>query len=151
MNCEHCRELLPGHERAELSPELARELSPDQQAAVSAHLQTCATCAKAALALRELNVLLDTDVQPSPGLRTQVLARLQQEAAGNRTGALSSLSTLFMALWPSRPIGAFSYSLALVLCGMLSGQLLPLGAADIPPERLYQLCPVPDAPPRDIL
>jgi anti-sigma factor RsiW len=147
MNCEHCRELLPGHERAELSP----ELSADQHAAVSAHLQTCATCAKAALALRELNALLDTEVQPSPGLRTQVLARLQQETAGSRTGAPSGLSTLFMAWWPSRPIGAFGYSLALVLCGMLSGQLLPLGAADIPPERLYQLCPVPDAPSRDVL
>ncbi len=145
MNCEHCQELLPGHERAELSPE--------QQAAVTAHLQTCAVCMRAAVLLRELNVLLDIEAQASPGLRRQVLARLEQEV-GQR-GTASSLAALFMSLWPSKPLGAFSYSLALVLCGMFSGQLLPLATgadvADIPAERLVQLCQVPDAPPRDIL
>jgi hypothetical protein len=64
---------------------------------------------------------------------------------------------LFASLWPSRPLGAFSYSFVLVLCGMFSGQLLPAGTlvganvADIPAERLIQLCRIPDSPPRDIL
>ncbi len=144
MNCEHCQELLPGYEQA--------ELSPDMQAAVTVHLQTCAACTQAAVALRELNALLDVETVASPGLRRQVLARLEQEA-GQRKGL--SLATLFTSLWPSKPLGAFSYSLALVLCGMFSGQLLPLAAnadlADIPAERLVQLCPVPDGPRRDIL
>lgn len=146
MNCEHCQELLPGLERAELPAE--------QHDAVTTHLRTCAACARMAVSLREMNALLDVEAVPSPGLRRQVLARLEQEAPRARAGTLSSL---FASLWPSRPLGAFSYSFALVLCGMFSGQLLPAGTlvganlAEIPAERLVQLCPIPDTPPRAIL
>jgi hypothetical protein len=151
MNCEHCKELLPGLERAELASE--------QLAAVATHVHGCASCAQAAVALRELNALLDIEAQPSPGLRQQVLTRLQQEAASDNATLrpAATLSSLFASLWPSRPLGAFSYSLALVVCGMFSGQLLPAGTligadvADIPAERLVQLCRIPDLPLRDIL
>src|SRR5688572_21007899 len=110
MNCEHCQELLHARARAELSPAL--------QAQVAAHVQTCADCARAGATLQQLDALLDTEVEPSPGLRRQVLARLEQEDA--RPAA--SFASLFAALWPSRPLGAFSYSLALVLCGVFGGQ-----------------------------
>ena len=146
MNCEHCRELLPARERGELTPELA--------SALDAHVQGCASCARADAALRALNTLLDVDVTPSPGLRRRVLAQLEQETAQYKA-PVAAFATWFARVWPSRPLGAFSYSLALVLCGVFGGQLLPGGAganvAEIPAERLYQLCAVPAPPPRDIL
>ena len=149
MNCEHCQELLPARERGELDAGSA--------SAVSAHLRECAACGDAEAALRALHSLLDTEVRPSPGLRAQVLARLEQEGAQQRRQAAPAgfLAAGFAKLWPSRPLGAFSYSLALLLCGVFGGQLLPGGAgdnvADIPAERLYQLCAVPAPPTRDIL
>lgn len=82
---------------------------------------------------------------PSPGLRRQVLARLDQESTLGRPFA-ATLAGLFARLWPSRPVGAFSYSLVLVLAGMFSGQLLPLGV-DSTADNPYQLCPVPGGPP----
>src|SRR5690242_263240 len=133
MNCEHCQELLHQlHGRdADESPEL------------QAHLQGCADCTAVSASLRTLGSLLDAELTPSSGLRRQVLARIEQEAPAR------SFAALFTQLWSSRPIGAFSYSLALVLVGMLSGHLLPSDTAATPAE--YQLCPVPDGPPRDTL
>jgi anti-sigma factor RsiW len=143
MNCEHCQELLPVRERGELPSELQDE--------VAAHLLACADCARVSTELRALNALLDVEMTPAPDLRRRTLARLAQ--AGTRQ-AVPPVAALFAKVWPSRPLGAFSYSLALVLFGMFSGQLLPgVGAnlADIPAERLYQLCAVPEPPPRAIL
>lgn len=155
MNCNDCQELLPGLDRAELSAALHAELG--------AHLRACEACARAHAALRELASLLDNEAIPSPALRAQVLARLQHEAGTRKV--LTAVpaprwSSWFAALWPSRPLGAFSYSLALVLCGVFSGQLLPPGSlgvgtnpdtAAIPAERLVQLCAVPDQNVNDIL
>jgi hypothetical protein len=148
MNCEHCQESFLARERGELEPEVLR--------AVAAHVRGCATCARAEATLHEFNTLLDAEVAPSPGLRGQVLAHLEQEAAQRKAPVASGFTSVwFASVWPSRPLGAFSYSLALVLCGVFGGQLLPLGTganvADIPAERLYQLCAVPAPPARDIL
>lgn len=148
MNCEHCQELLPARERGELPPGL------EQQAA--AHLRTCADCARAEAALCELTTLLDFDVVPSPGLRRQVLARLEREAATQRrpvAGFATWCAAGFARFWPSRPLGAFTYSLALVLCGMFGGQLLPgaTGIGAMTTDSQYQLCPVPERPRADIL
>jgi hypothetical protein len=132
MNCEHCQELLHqlhGREATD-SPEL------------QAHVEGCADCAAVAASLRTLGSLLDAELTPSPGLRRQVLARAEQETP-------RSFAALFAQLWSSRPVGAFSYSLALVLVGMFSGHLLPTGTGAVPAE--YQLCPVPDGRPRDTL
>lgn len=144
MNCDHCQDLLHARERG--------ELPPDVHAALAAHLHECADCARADASLRELNVLLDVQVAASPGLRRQVLARLEQEAAPRST-PVTAFGLWFARLWPSRPLGAFSYSLALVLCGMFGGQLLPAFGTDVnaAQERIYQLCPVPDGPATAIL
>jgi anti-sigma factor RsiW len=146
MNCELCRELLPGLERAELETGTAAQ--------VRAHVGGCADCARALDELRELNRLLDRTTTPSPLLRKRVMATLQREANAPR-----GMPAWFAALWPTRPAGAFAYSAALVLCGVLGGQALPPGAlgvntldrADVSPERLIQLCAVPNAPPNDFL
>jgi anti-sigma factor RsiW len=139
MNCEHCQELLHARDTAGA----ASALSPEAAAGVAAHLQTCADCSAVSASLRALGTLLDAELTPSSGLRRQVLARLEQEAPTR------SFAALFAQLWAARPIGAFSYSLALVLVGMFSGQLLPADTAAVPAE--YQLCPVPDGPPRTTL
>jgi hypothetical protein len=141
MNCEHCQELL--HEVHGGDAETSAETSAELRASVAAHLKTCADCAAVSASLRELGTLLDAELTPSSGLRRQVLARLEQEVPAR------SFATLFMQLWASRPVGAFSYSLALVLVGMFSGQLLPTQTAAVPAE--YQLCPVPEGPPRTTL
>ncbi len=133
MNCEHCQELLHGRDSTE---------SPELRAALAAHLQSCTACAAVEASLAELGVLLDTELTPSAGLRRQVLARLEQEGAQPK--AATSFAALFAQLWSSRPLGAFSYSLALVLVGMFSGQLLPTNTAAVSAE--YQLCPVPEGP-----
>lgn len=149
MNCEHYRELLPARARAELPPGLQQE--------VAAHLRTCAACARADESLHELNMLLDREVEPSPGLRRQVLARLDEEAARRAApiaGFAAWCANGFARLWPTRPLGAFSYSLALVLCGMFGGQLLPGAASGLggsAADSQYQLCPVPDRASPDIL
>lgn len=144
MNCDHCQELLHARERG--------ELPADIHAALAAHLHGCAGCRHADLALRELNELLDTEVIASPGLRRQVLAGLEREAALRGVPA-TAFGAWFARLWPSRPFGAFSYSLALVLCGMYGGQLLPGTSGSDPAAMpaLYQLCPVPDGPGTPIL
>lgn len=143
MNCDHCQELLHARERTELTPDL--------RTALAAHLHECIDCARADASLRELQALLDVDVAPSPGLRRQVLARLEREAA-QRSAPVTAFAAWFTKLWPSRPLGAFSYSLALVLCGMFGGQLLPgFGPDTNAQERIYQLCPVPDGPGTTIL
>ncbi|MGV3592026.1 MAG: anti-sigma factor family protein [Gammaproteobacteria bacterium] len=144
MNCDHCQELLHARERGELPGEM--------HAALATHLRGCADCTRADLALRELNELLDAEVVASPGLRRQVLARLEQDVALRGIPA-TAFGAWFTRLWPSRPLGAFSYSLALVLCGMFGGQLLPGAFGNDPAARpaLYQLCPVPDGPGTPIL
>lgn len=144
MNCDYCQELLHARERG--------ELPPDMQATLSAHLHGCAGCTRAALALRELNELLDAEVAASPGLRRQVLARLERDAALRGIPA-TTFGAWFARLWPSRPLGAFSYSLALVLCGMFGGQLVPGTFGNDPAAlpALYQLCPVPDGPGTPVL
>lgn len=142
MNCDHCQELLHARERDELPSELLTTLAT--------HLQDCADCANADRSLRELQALLDTGVAPSPGLRRRVLARLELEAA-QRHAPASAFGLWFTKLWPSRPLGAFGYSLVLVLCGMFGGQLLPFGPGASAQERIYQLCPVPDGPGTTIL
>jgi hypothetical protein len=138
MNCEHCQELLHA-----LHGRDAADASPEVRTLVDAHLKTCAACASADASLRAIGPLLDSELAPSPGLRRQVLARLEQEAPAR------SFAALLTQLWAARPVGAFSYSLALVLVGMFSGQLLPTDTAVAAAE--YQLCPVPDGPPRNTL
>lgn len=145
MNCEYCQELLHTRERGGLPPET--------QAPLAAHLHDCADCKRAAGALHDLQALLDQEVDASPGLRSQVLARLDREHVLRRAPT-TAFGAWFARLWPSRPLGAFSYSLALVLCGMFGGQLLPVLGTDVSgvsAERLYQLCPVPDGPDTAIL
>jgi hypothetical protein len=131
MNCEHCQELLHQGRGADAAPELRL------------HLQSCADCAAVSASLRTIGGLLDAELTPSSGLRRQVLARLEQEVPTR------SFATLFALLWSSRPVGAFSYSLALVLVGMFSGHLLPTDTSAA--ETEYQLCPLPDRPPNNPL
>lgn len=140
MNCEHCQELL--HGLHELHHDAAQAAS-EESALITAHLQTCVDCARLDASLRALVPLLDAELSPSPGLRRQVLARLEQEVPTR------SFAALFTQLWAARPVGTFSYSLAMVLVGMFSGQLLPTNTAVSAAE--YQLCPVPEGPPRNTL
>lgn len=141
MNCEHCQELL--HQLHGRDADASPALFSEQQANIATHLKSCANCAAVSASLRTLGTLLDAELTPAPGLRRQVLARLEQEVPAR------SFAALFTQLWSSRPIGAFSYSLALVLVGMFSGHLLPMNTAAV--EAEYQLCPVPDRPPSDTL
>ena len=77
--------------------------------------------------------------------------------------------SLLHALWPARPAWAFAYSLLLLSCGLISGQLLPpdsLGIgpdssvagrngaienASLSPEQLVQMCSVQNPQLLDVL
>lgn len=140
MNCENCRALLPEHLRSALAADLAAE--------VLSHLHNCPNCRAEHAALQHINALLDIETQPSAQLRQNFMARLQLLPPPRR------VAELFRTWWPSRPIGAFSYSAALLLCGVIGGQWLPLvgptsmAAAfgdNLGGDRLVQLCAVPPA------
>jgi hypothetical protein len=115
--------------------------------------------------LRELQVLLDREQEPSASARSRFMAKLQQHL--NEPQAVASpqpnrLVAWFQSWWPAQPIGAVSYSAALLAVGLLAGQLLPprslgigmdaaqLARQDLSGERLIQLCNVPP-PPADSL
>lgn len=141
MLCDHAALLRVDYQR--------NSLSATDHAELSAHLQQCEHCQREFAAMQQMNALLDREQQPSPQARTRFLAQLQQETAAVRPGPLAWLQQW----WSSRPLGAFSYSAALLVAGVLSGQLLPphsLGIgpqmAEVNAERLVQLCAVPPPP-----
>jgi hypothetical protein len=109
--------------------------------------------------LRELQELLDREQQPSASARVRFLAKLQQQIDEQQTIVASPppnrLITLFQSWWPAQPIGAFSYSAALLVVGLFTGQLLPprsfgigmdekqLARQELNGARSIQLCSVP--------
>lgn len=131
--------------------------STANNATLDAHLAQCPACAADAAALQDLQQLLDRPLQPSPLARARFLAALRQaETTAGRPGLLQWLQSL----WPARPIGSFSYSAALLLAGVLGGQLLPphslgigpeLAEQGLTPDRLVQLCAVPPPPAGTVL
>jgi anti-sigma factor RsiW len=120
MNCKQCSELLLDYNRG--------ELPADTRLTVAGHLSTCDLCAAEVARLQSLDALLDRTEQPSSGFRENFQARLAAEIA--QTGRslrheLPPRTGLFQTLWPARPFAAVCYSVALLACGLVSGQLLP--------------------------
>lgn len=160
MNCEHCQTLFFDYERKTLTPKAEQELT--------AHLQGCAHCATTLANLQQVNQLLDLQHAPSPGAEARFRERLQREAQAGvqRQAALAATSSslfgtlqhLWRKYWPAQPLGGFSYSVALLLLGLVGGQSLPprsfgfgaeasqLSEQPFSRERLIQLCAVPPLP-----
>src|SRR5690606_9714519 len=114
-NCTQCREIL-GMGRRESA-------SPDERSALQAHLAQCPACAREAARLEQLFTLLDHQEQPPPTLATGFAARttttLHEQSASAKSAPVRTMPTfslggLFRALWPTRPLGAFSYSTAVL-------------------------------------
>lgn len=95
--------------------------------------------------------------QPTTAQTTTTLHEQSASAksAPVRTMPTFSLGGLFRVLWPTRPLGAFSYSTALLFMGLLGGQLLPPGALGVSgPEAAQEtkttngvlICPVQYSP-----
>jgi anti-sigma factor RsiW len=162
MNCEHYQTLFSDYERNALGAQAAQDLS--------AHLQTCEHCAAMLASVQQLRQLLDIQHTPSPGAEARFRARLQREGLlvppQKASAAITSGSRSFAAVmqqwwhkyWPSQPLGAFSYSVALLVMGLAGGQYLParsfgfgadpgqLAEQNLSRERLIQLCNVPPQP-----
>ncbi|HWK54600.1 MAG TPA: hypothetical protein VNR18_09530 [Hyphomicrobiales bacterium] len=170
MNCTQCREILSsGH------PE--ERASPDTCSTLQAHLAQCPACTHEAAQLEQLFALLDYQEQPSPALAAGFAVRLGQAGTASPGTAYTAVpleqttaprpgpapiksaapfSGLFRMLWPTRPLGAFSYSTALLCVGLLGGQLLPPGALGVHTPNANQepaatngilICPVQYSPP----
>lgn len=126
---------------------------------VATHLQHCAACSNTYAKLLELHAMLDVPELPSPEFASRFQQNLARELQNRRvTGHKEKQSVrLFHALWPARPAWAFAYSVLLLSCGLVSGQLLPpetLGFREsggtalasegvaISPEQLVRMCSV---------
>jgi anti-sigma factor RsiW len=153
MLCENAGLLLVDYQH--------NRLAPTEHAALSLHLQQCEHCRAELVTLQQLNLLLDREEQPSPLARARFTAQLQQAASRSNSASRPGFALWLQSWWSARPFGAFSYSAALLVAGILSGQSLPphsLGIGPQPPlaernlssERLIQLCAVP-APPNSAL
>lgn len=148
MFCENAGPLLVEYQR--------NALAATEQAALAAHLQQCAQCSRELAALQQLGSLLDREQQPSPQARARFMVQLRQETQ-RADNVRPALLVWLQQWWAARPLGAFSYSAALVVAGVLSGQMLPPHSLGIgpqqpmvesspTPDRLIQLCAVPPAP-----
>ena len=155
MNCTQCSELLVNYSR--------NALPAHSRAEVSSHLPGCSSCSAEFARLQELEFLLDTTEQPSARLQENFQARLTAEMVRTTCAPqpkLRSWSGLFQTLWPSRPFAATCYSVALLACGLISGQLLPpstLGfAGDYTAQRTgtgnaAQICSIPGSANNEVL
>ena len=140
-----------------LAEDRPHNLTMPEQQALTQHMQGCAACAAEAAELQELQHLLAREQSPSPLARARFLAALQQEslhqppvvAGGN------GVATFFRSLWPSRPAWGLGYSAALLVVGLVAGQLLPPRSLGVGPqlseERLVHMCAVPPQAPSDVL
>ena len=148
MHCEQASALLVDYQR--------NELAASERSSLALHLQQCKHCSSELQSLLAISQLLDYEQQPSPQARERFLARLQQTAGStsSNAGVQSGMVGWFQQLWLARPLAAFSYSAALLVVGLLSGQLLPPHALGVGPQveqkpdaaRIVQLCAAPTAP-----
>jgi anti-sigma factor RsiW len=104
-------------------------LEPADEQRLNAHLAGCAACRTEAAATevvwRRLGAA-EVDV-PSARLRARFHAGLAaHEAAASRPWS----ERLFGSLWPQQPAFAATFTVALVLAGVLVGQLLPSSSVD---------------------
>ena len=164
MNCADCKALLLERCRDELAAGARHE--------VDDHLQQCDACAEIFAQWQQMHALLDRVEMPSQDVVARFEHRLATEVQHMRkTGsdAPKRVPGLLHALWPARPAWAFAYSLLLLSCGLVSGQLLPpdsLGIgpdssiasrnnagenATISPEQLVQMCSVQNPQLLDVL
>lgn len=138
MNCNECQSNFTALSKGRLDAALRRD--------VEAHLQDCATCAAAHAQTMAMFQELDRQEQPSVLLENRfrgVLALAASEAGdkhgrftahtANSRQAAKAASTAgsrqagwFSRFWPSRPVWAFAYSLALFFTGAAGGQLLQI-------------------------
>ena len=138
MKCSQCRENFTDLQAGKLSAEVEND--------VQEHLGACPSCNSALSKIQNLFALLDTYEEVPAHSQSHFLFRLQQETtiqtpAISRTG----FSQIFMQLWPSRPLWATTYSLSLLLSGVLGGQLLSASHAEIPSSTSSStalICPV---------
>ncbi|HTR00973.1 MAG TPA: hypothetical protein VMH83_13325 [Candidatus Acidoferrum sp.] len=128
-----------------------QQLTTEQQQNLALHLQGCATCAEEAAAFGELQNLLAREQSPSPLARARFLAALQQQASMQQQPINAGIAGFLRALWPTRPAWSMGYSAALLVLGLVVGQLLPPRTFGVGPqmseERLIHLCAVPPKPP----
>lgn len=95
MQCERARELL--------SPYLDGELSPEQQRAMSMHVEECASCARLATDLRRIGrTIAETAREPAPAtLARRVQAALAQSVAAEGGGARMTAAGSGVVGWAS--------------------------------------------------
>ena len=143
---------------AKLADYLRDELAPAERQAVTAHLRGCERCRGEVEQAARLWQALDAPPPgPSPAMSGTFYAMLSGEVARRELQTLERGGTrvagpagLFGRLWPTRPAWALSYSLALLLSGVLLGEgLRPAGSLidneqfpALSQERLVQLCSV---------
>lgn len=143
---------------AKLADYLRDELAPAERQAVAAHLRDCERCrGEVEQAARLWQALDKPPPAPSPAMGGRFYAMLSGEVARGelrtleRGGAPAGRPPgLFGRLWPTRPAWALSYSLALLLSGVVLGEgLRPAGSLmnneqfpALSQERLVQLCSV---------
>jgi anti-sigma factor RsiW len=164
MSCEQAQQLLVQQQ--------VDALSPLQHQQLTTHTTTCAACAAEAASWQQLALALQQQQQPSAAARVKFIAQLQSELTQQASPltatapvktvkpTTSAWPRFFQHLWPAQPMGAVSYSAALLTVGLLVGQLLPprsLGVGiennelvfgPLQQERPIQLCSMPPAPPR---
>lgn len=153
INCEKCDEWQVAY--------FLNELSQAEQAQIKAHIQQCDSCRDKFEEMVVIFNALDEQVeqQPSPQLKQnfQTMLAAAIELKQSRVDKASKRLGWFLAFWPSRPVWACSYSLALLFSGMLLGHVLPqsslglspsemsanqLDYSNIPEDRLIQICAV---------
>ena len=127
MKCKQISELLPDY--------LQESLSPDQHRTVEAHLKECADCSEEVAVWRKLSLL--PVEQPSPMSRVRFEAMLQayqagrsNEPEGNSLWRKRASSRNFFH-WLRSPLGAATWSAALLVIGIFAGLRM---AAPKPPS-----------------
>lgn len=122
-DCNDCRQLFTALDRGELDSTLS-----DQ---IASHLAHCADCSAELQQYQQLFSLLDCEEVVSPAMNRRFAATLQAAAPASAPSTMPTRTVAsyaaagFQRFWPSRPAWAGAYSCALLLCGVLTGQLLP--------------------------
>lgn len=154
MNCEQCKKFQIAC--------LLQELTNSERELVDAHRQECNSCQLEYEAINNVWHALDKqeEQQPSPLLQENFHSMLNAELASGSSmnNKIRQQKSIFQFIWPSKPAWAFSYSFALLLGGILMGNILPQASlwsrqneispfaqfdySNIPEDRLIQICSV---------
>lgn len=137
MNCQRVQDNFIDYQDGSLPAE--------ESAQLRTHLASCPTCQREWAALQEMTRKLDAlpEAEPSPRLRENFYAMLENaqrevDAPSPFALARSRIDRFFAALLPEQPAMQFAFALALLICGLLSGQhYLAKPGAD--PERIKDL------------